>query len=155
MQNTVDKSVPDKRAWILYGPPASGKSTGAANLVFYCGYTEINRDNIRFNEVMPGGDWTCWKWGLEKQVTQIWNRKLEEAMADGVNIVISDTNMDRNKREGLVKRLEANGYEVNLNLYTLPLEELIARDAKRGKMSVGADIVEKFWRMQENEQHFD
>lgn len=134
-------------AVVIWGPPASGKSTLARIYVEQEGYTEINRDNIRFGEVMPGGDWGSWKWGLEKQVTEIWERKLGNAIIDGLNIVISDTNCTRAKRRKLFETFDDMGYNVSfVGLTSIPLEELIERDAKRGPLAVGAAIVEKFYK---------
>lgn len=134
-----------KRAVIIYGAPASGKST-RAKLYRDQGYYELNRDNIRFGVVQPGGDWTTWN-GFKKGnkdedlVTKVWRRMFEYHTSKGNDIVISDTNCVKGKREGLFCDLKALGYEVTLECMSVPLLELLERDKKRGKMSVGEKVI--------------
>ena len=98
------------KAIITVGIPASGKTTKYAE--FY-GYI-VNRDDMRehlFGNYYSGGyKFTNAK---EKQVTEhCWDRVLTCA-AHKMDIVISDTNLNKGRRESLIEELEKLGSEVN------------------------------------------
>lgn len=132
------------KAVIIYGAPASGKSTLAQEYVKE-GYMEINRDSIRFGDLFPGGDWTTYKFSKEneKRVTRFWEFKLERAVFNKQDIVISDTLCNKERRRQLVDRLEKLGYTVVTVELNVPLETLIERDSKRGGFSVGRFVIEQ------------
>lgn len=134
-----------KKVVIIYGAPASGKST-LAKQYREKGYYELNRDNIRFGVVQPGGDWTTWN-GFKKGnkdedlVTKLWRRMFDYLTGTGQDIVISDTNCHKGRREGLINDLKGLGYDVLVTFLHVPLEELLIRDQDRGKMAVGEEVI--------------
>lgn len=138
----------NKRAVIFVGLSASGKSTIAGIMVRSYGYTEINRDNVRFTEILPGGSWEDWyaveddvRIAREAKVTATCHRRLLECIEKGRNVVLSDTNLYARSRNRPKKLLEEAGYEVTVCLVDAMLEECIWRDAGRGKMSVGEATI--------------
>jgi predicted kinase len=96
--------------------------------------------------VQPGGDWTTWN-GFKKGnkdedlVTKLWRRMLDYLTTTGQDIVISDTNCHKGRREGLSSDLKGLGYEVEMIHLSVSLLELLERDKKRGKMSVGGKVI--------------
>lgn len=135
------------KAIITVGIPASGKTTKYAE--FY-GYI-VNRDDIReylFGNYYSGGyKFTNAK---EKQVTELcWERVLTCA-AHKMDVVISDTNLNKGRRESLIEELEKLGYEVELDIIECSYELAVKRDLARQK-SVGADVIWRFYK-QWNEQ---
>lgn len=134
------------KALIVYGLSGAGKSTIAKEFVER-GYVEVNRDNIRFSEIDPGGDWTTYKFTKtnEKKVTKIWNEQLASAAFESKDIVISDTLLSEEKRNKVVDSLLEYGYDITIVFLYFSLKELIARDASRGRFSVGESVLRKQW----------
>lgn len=135
------------KAVLVYGAPGAGKSTLAKEYVEE-GFTEINRDNIRFSMVDPGGDWTTYRFNKknEKFVTSIWNQRLDEATFNMKSVVISDTLCNKQKRQNVVDYLKELGYtDITLVELNPPLEELLKRDRERGRWSVGEGVVRQKW----------
>lgn len=131
------------RAVITVGISASGKTT-YANLLVSQGYRDINRDWIRFNLVSPGANWGTYKFNKanEKEVTGIQGQMIMESWTKGENIVISDTNLNQGVREGLIRHLEALGYEVLVEYIECDREEAVKRDRLRPN-SVGEGVIYK------------
>lgn len=129
------------KAVITVGVSASGKSTYAAELVKQ-GFTEINRDWIRFNLVKPGQNWSNYKFNKtnEGEVTKIHGQMIMEAYVRGDNIVISDTNLNAGRREALASTLKGLGYEVEIKPFYVSRETAIKRDNLRAN-GVGQDVI--------------
>lgn len=140
------------KAIITVGVSASGKSTWAREFKsskFPELWIEINRDNERRNILFEKTEgqvdelvWACWKWKWEKEVTQRCEENLLEAANAKASIIVSDTNLNKGRREALMKRLEDLGYEVEVKLFPISFEEACKRDAAR-KNGVGYDVIAK------------
>lgn len=128
---------------IICGAPASGKSTLARQIVRDWDFAEINRDNIRFSVIDPGGNWTTYRFSKknEKLVTRIWYESLREAAFSGEDVVISDTLCNVNKRKIVVDECISLGYNGHIVILNPSLETLLTRDANRGKWAVGEDVI--------------
>lgn len=128
---------------IVAGAPASGKSTYARQWV-EAGYVEINRDNIRFSVIDPGGNWTTYKFNKkkEKEVTRIWFSRTLNAALMCRNIIISDTLCNKDKRQDVIDYCKDLGYTVDVLILNPSLEELVRRDKERGVFSVGEKVIE-------------
>lgn len=122
------------------GLPGSGKSTwastllanGAANLV-------VNKDTIR--EQMLIKDWNHDK---EKEVVRIRDFKISEALSRGWTVVSDDTNLAPKHEaalRALAKKYKAD-FEINTTFTTMPIEECVKRDARRGQDG-GRNVGEK------------
>lgn len=127
-----------KKAYITIGISASGKSTWAGEKVLEDAKVgtktiEINRDEIRFSVILPGGNWSTYKFTSknEARVTEITTELLDKAIKDGVDIIISDTNLNSKYRNPLVKKLTDAGYEVELKEFPITFEKANLRDRDR------------------------
>lgn len=120
-------------AYITVGVSASGKSTWAAERVRKDGFHEINRDWIRFNLVSPGSNWSNYKFNgsNEKQVSEIQGQMIMEMWAAEANIIISDTNLNKKVRNGLINKLTDLGYEVRIMEFPVSYETALKRDRLR------------------------
>lgn len=133
--------------YITVGISASGKSTWADKKVqedASKGITvvNINRDTIRFNDVLPGSDWSTYKFtkAREQAVSEIALQQFNDAVAAEYDIIISDTNLNEIYRNAWVERGEENGYQVEIVDFPITLEEAWKRDAARAN-GVGHDVI--------------
>src|SRR5690606_30032697 len=101
---------------LCVGVSSSGKSTFANKWILGDpdSRREINRDYVRFNIVKPGSDWGSYKMtnSNEKMVTEICNGLLRDYSCLGLDIIISDTNLNEKYRSQLISKLESLGYDV-------------------------------------------
>lgn len=138
-----------KTAIITVGVSASGKSTLAKYLIENReedeDFVEINRDNIRFSEIDPGGDWSTYIFNDENEiaVTKIFKQQLLNAVQQNKSVILSNTNLNRKNYKRDLDVLISNGYNVAFVVLNIPLDVCIKRDASRGKMSVGEDVIRK------------
>lgn len=136
------------KAIITVGIPASGKSTWANQ---YClsensNAVNINRDDIRgdlFNNGYPI-DWSTYKFskGKENKVTEeVWD-SIHTAASNKNDLVISDTNLNPDRVESMIMRLNELGYECEVKLFPISFEEACKRDAARSN-GVGYSVIAK------------
>src|ERR1035437_2791314 len=141
------------RCIITVGISASGKSTWAKEYVRKAyvrtnnrfGVTEINRDTIRQELTEAKGKewcWANWQWSREKEVTAIVDMNIAACVENGVEIIISDTNLNKARRENLADKLTLLGYTVEIKEFPVALEVAWARDAAR-KNGVGHSVIAK------------
>ena len=95
------------------GVSASGKTTWAKEQK-HC--VNINRDDIRFNIVQPGSDWSTYKFTKvnESRVTEIENVIAERAVKFETNIIISNTNLNSKTREFWKDFAKHHNYEFEI-----------------------------------------
>jgi predicted kinase len=130
------------KAIITVGCSASGKTTFAKELVSQ-GWMDVNRDDIRFEHYCGGiRDWSLYKFTKERenQVTQVQERMVDGVSTMGLNVIISDTNLNDKTRNFWINRLGSLGYEVEIKYFDVDLMELLARDAKRAN-GVGYKVI--------------
>lgn len=134
------------KAIITVGVSASGKTTWAKAHAQVTGALISNRDDLRFS--MTGADdWTQYTFHhkLEKAISGMQDLQARSAALMGRDFILSDTNLSRGKNAIWVQMLQGLGYEVEIKMFDISLEEAIARDKARAK-SVGEKII----RMQYN-----
>lgn len=148
-----------KEVILTVGISASGKSTWSKEFVKSMNkkrldnpevreWTIVERDNIRrtiLNEKTKGSSgskmvWGLWKFKWEKEVTQIQEKMINEAISCGVSVVISDTNLNVRTRESLTKKFKENGYQVTYRYFPIDYEEAVKRDASR-ENGVGSSVI--------------
>ena len=113
---------------ILRGAPGCGKSTIAAQYKRH-GYEIVNRDTIRLNQF---GDEEFF--GEENLVTAIQDTLIDYWLRKGVNVVVDNTNT----RWEFVRQLAGIGLragaEVKIEVVDIPLDEVLRRNAERGRL---------------------
>ena len=135
-----------KNAWIVYGPPGSGKTTKARELIEGMeSVFHLERDRIRF-DILKLGDWNTYRFSPQKEyiVDALWKYCILRNEHD--NIVISDTLCKKADRENLIALLEWMGYDVKLVRMDTSLDECIERDKFRENLSVGEEVIKRMWR---------
>jgi predicted kinase len=131
------------------GISASGKSTYAKELVDDKDYKEINRDYWRFRFFTEGcEDWSKYKFtkAREHQVSCFCLQDWEMAVSNNRNVVVSDTNLAKEYHKLWADRAKASGYDFEVKYFPITLEEAWKRDATRGKLSVGREVIIKQWK---------
>jgi len=135
------------KATICVGISASGKTTWAKeqeNSII------ISRDDIRKKILMselhrdlePGELWKLWKFKREHEVNAIQDIEFQEAADLKLDIIIADTNLNKDFNQNLETRLKILNYEIEYKLFPVDLVTAWNRDKGRAD-SVGYDIIYK------------
>lgn len=137
-----------KKAHVTVGVSASGKSTWAREKAKETDAQIIERDCIRKAMLIKAGishdlDWSQWRYGWERDVTRTWEGLLESAIQSNRDIIVSDTNLNENRRAVLIHTLVEAGFDVEEKVFDIPLQTAIRRDRSRGLRSVGQDVIMK------------
>ena len=137
-----------KKAYVTVGISASGKSTWAREKAKETDAQIIERDCIRKAMLIKAGishdlDWSQWRYGWERDVTRTWEGLLDSALQSGRDIIVSDTNLNENRRAVLIHTLTKAGFEVEEKVFDIPLQVAIRRDRSRGLRSVGQYVIMK------------
>lgn len=129
------------KAVLTIGIPASGKTTWAEKMAREQGWLNTNRDDIRFS-VTGHTSWKTYKFKkrVEDMVTAIQRSMIESAAKMGMNVIISDTNLNKHHRESLVQYLKDLGFAVEFEEFHISLEDAYHRDALR-ENGVGRDVI--------------
>jgi predicted kinase len=118
-----------KKLILLVGIQASGKSTLALKLVDK-GFKRICADDIRgelFGDPIIQGDTT--------KVFGIFFERLEKLLAEGVDVVVDNTNLTAKQRKPILDLAAAAGYtDIQLWLLDVPLETCLKRNAGRERV---------------------
>lgn len=137
-----------KKVIMMRGLPGSGKSTYAKSLLAETpnAYKRINRDELR-----AMFDNSHWSKGNEKYVKQVRDLLIIKALEEGKHVIVDDTNLATSNETHIRQMVEAfnkannDSVQVELVEFDTPLEECIARDAKRPK-PVGAKRIREMHR---------
>ena len=132
-----------KKILILRGLPASGKSTYARNLLTQNphAWKRLNKDELRAmldNSVHSKTN--------EKFIENVRDMMLVEALKEGKNVVIDDTNLSERPveriKEVVQKYIKDSGEAVHIEIKDIEtsLEECLERDKKREK-KVGENVI--------------
>lgn len=121
----------------LKGLPASGKSTFAKDLVAKDPGTwvRVNKDSLR--TMLHDGKWSK---GREKTVQAMQRAMADAALAQGLSVIVDDTNFAPKHEEAYRQMAERHGAEFEVKLFDTSVDECIERDAKRPD-SVGKDVI--------------
>ncbi len=137
-----------KKILILRGLPASGKSTFAKQLIKENPglYKRINRDDLRemFDTYHFSRD-------NEKFVKRVRDLLIREALRDGKDVIVDDTNLSPKNINRITQLAEEHRkktgetVEVTVKEFEVSLAKALERDAKREK-KVGARVIRKMHR---------
>lgn len=133
---------------ISVGVPLSGKSKYAAELIKKDpSWVEINRDDIR-KKLFNVNGWSDYDITVEKEnkVTTAQYDAIRQAMDDGKNIIITNTNLRMKYIRKFVSLFEHHGCEISIKLFSVTLIELIRRnyDACTHNSNDESDILKLF-----------
>ena len=137
-----------KKILILRGLPASGKSTYARNLLTQNphAWKRLNKDELRAmldNSVHSKTN--------EKFIENVRDMMLVEALKEGKNVVIDDTNLSERPVERIKqvvqKYIKDSGETVHIEIKDIEtsLEECLERDKKREK-KVGENVIMRMYK---------
>lgn len=122
---------------MMKGLPASGKTTAAKNLIVNNPgvYKRVNKDDLR--AMLDNGRWSG---SNEKFVLSLRDHIIKNALTDGKNVIVDDTNFHE-KHETRLREI-ANQYNAILEIVMVEaqLEECIRRDLERPN-SVGEKVI--------------
>ena len=130
---------------ILQGLIAAGKSTYARELVEK-GYKRVNKDDIR--AMVDNGKYSR---DNERLVNDIRDMIIDLSLVHGHDVVVDDTNFAKFHINQIKLIADINGAEVEVEKIEAPLEECIARDAKR-KKPIGEEVIRKMYNKYLNEE---
>jgi predicted kinase len=137
-----------KKIIMMRGLPGSGKSTYAKKLVADAPntYKRINRDDLR--AMFDNGHWSK---GNEKFVKQVRDILIVKALEEGKHVIVDDTNLSATNETRIrqiaqeFNKAHHDTVKVEIVEMNVPLEECIARDAKR-EHPVGAKRIREMHR---------
>lgn len=150
------------KAVLTVGISASGKSTVGKEMAREMGGDTriIERDMIRadifVNEKQKPFTWREWNFKWEKEVTEKVTENLRAYSDLGANVIISDTNLDKNRRDALINELQNLGYtDVEVIYVDTSLEECLVRDKERAN-GVGESVIFKqYMQIHDDPDYFD
>lgn len=137
----------NKKAIFTVGISASGKTTWAEK---QSNFKIVSRDNIRteilVNKGFPNTDniWRHWNFKWEPQVTEIYDEQVKFYSEVGQDIILADTNLNKDRLKHQRSVLEALGYETEVKYFSVTYDEALTRDRKR-KDQVGESTIKKQW----------
>jgi predicted kinase len=128
-----------KRLVLLVGVPGSGKTTIAQRLIDK-GYACMNADSIRQELWGDSGDQRD-----PEKVFGLFYERLEEAFAEGKDIVIDNTNINTKHRSPILQRAIKAGYnDIQLWILDVPLEVCLNQNRTRER-AVPDEIVVNYF----------
>jgi len=133
------------KATICVGVSASGKTTWAKeqeNSII------ISKDDIRkkilmgelHRELEPGELWKLWNFKRESEINVIQDMEFKAASERNMNVIVADTNLNKDFNQNLETRLKVLNYEIEYKLFPVDLVTAWNRDKMRAD-SVGYNII--------------
>ena len=133
-----DSPLPDGQIVLfLRGLPGSGKSTYARQLVTLQPdrWIRLNKDDLR--GMMHDHKWSK---GREALVVQTERQLAEQALADGLSVIVDDTNFALKHEAYFQELADDKNVPFIVKFFDVPVEECIKRDLAR-RRSVGKDVI--------------
>jgi predicted kinase len=127
---------------ILRGAPGCGKSTIAAEYAAD-GYEIVNRDTIRLKQF---GDEEFF--GEENLVTALQDTLIDYWLRKSVSVVVDNTNTRWEFVRALAGIGLRSGAAVKIEVVDVPLDEVLRRNAQRGRLggrAVPEHVIRRYW----------
>ncbi len=130
-------SVAPGKLVMLIGLPASGKSS--ISVAFeQAGWVRLNKDSLR--KELYGDESIL---GVFKDVNGLFYRRLEEALKNGRNVLVDNTNVTTMHRKGALAMARQYGYTRITHVFLdVPLEECMRRNSLRDRKVPDAAMKE-------------
>lgn len=133
----------------LVGIPGSGKSTFAKEFVHqHPNYKRVNKDELRF--MIHDEDFKTFDKKKEKFVVSVRDCIIRQALNDGYNVIVDDTNIEEKHYASVLKVAQSVAnvkdcvINVQVKVFDTPRARCLERNAKReGKACVPASVIEK------------
>ena len=136
---------------ITHGLPASGKSAWARKILKSDdNVVQVERDLIR--EELFGAEYHKGNFPSksELQVRDLARSRIDEGLASGKSVIVSDTNLHRNTIAYLGDVAKKHGVDLEQKYFDVPVDECIRRNLVRGEAgdrSVPQKVIEDMARM--------
>ncbi len=131
--------LPDPALVLLVGPAGAGKSTFAAR--HFAQDEVVSSDELRGLIGRDEADQT-----VSRAAFAVLHRIVERRLAAGRLTVVDATNVTRAARRALLRRAAAAGIPAVAIVFDLPLDVVLAQNARRAGRVVEPRVVERQWR---------
>ncbi len=131
----------DLKVIVFVGPPASGKTTTALEMLKRNpDYVRVNRDDYR---VMLRDERMC-DFRVENLITLLCNDAIAEALANKFNVIVDNTNLKEKYLQALIDFVQPLA-NIEFRVFDVSLDKALERDAAREK-SVGEEVLKKMYK---------
>jgi predicted kinase len=124
------------KAYLTIGMPASGKTTWAQQ--------QINLVNINLDDCRAEVSGQAENQDATLAAVVLHEQKIKQSASQGLDIIISDTNLNSKFRDELVSKLVSLGYAVEYILFPISLEVAKSRNQQRSRV-VPDEILERMF----------
>ena len=133
---------------LTVGISGSGKTTWAEEFTRNRGdWANVNRDDFRFALLTSGiRNWSAYEFNRknEKEVTNAVINAVKSYEQEGMNIIISDTNLSHRVRDSWKNAANNMGYDFEIKEFPISWEEAVKREAQRSG-GVGISVLRSQW----------
>lgn len=133
---TFSSGVQERKAILMIGPPAAGKTTLVNKIISESAYTVVDPDIIKTGHLGYDGLREDFAQGvgedsIYKEVVAITNEIMKRLTDAGENIIIPKVGLDKEQIEEIARNLQFKGYSTELYLMDLPIEQSALRNISR------------------------
>lgn len=131
----------DLKVIVFVGPPASGKTTVALEMLKRNpDYVRVNRDDYR---LMLRDERMC-DFRVENLITDLCNEAIEESLSNKFNVIVDNTNLKEKYLQALIDFVQPLA-NIEFRIFDISLEKALERDAAREK-SVGEEVLKRMYK---------
>ena len=131
---------------VMVGIPGSGKSTFAKHYSEDANNTPtvwISRDEVRYSLISDKDEY----FAKEKDVFKVFAKKINEALAEGKNVIADATHINAQSRKKLLSSITVPDIQIEACVMELSLQECLANNEKReGRARVPKEAILRMYR---------